>query len=425
MKRIFISYSAKKEGARQFVRDVAAAIDAASDEQGKPLFTALVDTKLREGFWRPVLYNWMVLCDAAVIVIDSDSPESVWLPREAMVFRVRKEMNRDFPIVPVLRGVTKEIFQTRAFADLGLNDLQYSEEATAETIVDKLKTMVPGFSAPKAVGRLAKLLKWPPDDPTRFDEARQLLDFEERTWFTTFSGEQEIAERLVGYGFRRGPFTAGGRPFPGARAIAALMLTMPEGNSRKIFDVLSPYWVDPSAGARLYRSLWGGTGVTALRMKLADQTGWPKQFWSCYLQHASSDRTNPPQNVELPLDDRGMGTAQDPLEESRQRVYGALWREALGRRGEPNATTDRKTIRDLCRDLPQEHVLWVHPDAQILPEHLIAIQNELPGLRIVLLCLDDRLKEMGQVHYIDCEEDTESSAFAELNAARALLRVRD
>src|SRR5438067_2035762 len=118
MKRIFISYSAKKEGARDFVRDAAASIDAAADANGNPLFTALVDTKLKDGFWRPVLYNWMVLCDAAVILIDSDSPESVWLPREAMVFRLRKELNKDFPIIPVLRGVTKEIFQSKAFVDL-------------------------------------------------------------------------------------------------------------------------------------------------------------------------------------------------------------------------------------------------------------------------------------------------------------------
>jgi hypothetical protein len=111
MKRIFVSYTAGKDETSTFVEEVYKAIDAATDVNGNARFVALVDRKLKEGFWRPVLYNWMVLCDAAVILIDRAAPESIWLPREAMVFRVRKEVDPNFHVIPVLRGVTKAIFR--------------------------------------------------------------------------------------------------------------------------------------------------------------------------------------------------------------------------------------------------------------------------------------------------------------------------
>jgi hypothetical protein len=95
----------------------------------------------------------MVLCDAAVILIDRAAPESIWLPREAMVFRVRKEIDPNFYVIPVLRGVTKAIFSTAAFVELGLNDLEYGEEATSRNIVTKLQTLLTADSPHPKVGK--------------------------------------------------------------------------------------------------------------------------------------------------------------------------------------------------------------------------------------------------------------------------------
>ncbi|MGH7341994.1 MAG: hypothetical protein ACREKH_16005, partial [Candidatus Rokuibacteriota bacterium] len=337
MKRIFVSYSASKDEASAFVRDVCQAIDDARDEQDAALFLAVVDTKLPEGFWRPVLYNWMVLCDAAVILIDGDSPESLWLPREAMVFRARKEIDPSFPIIPVLRGVDKTIFDTPAFKELGLGDLQYSENASPETIVAKLRQLVTSSAIPRELTQLEGLLKWAPEDSGRFDDARALLDFSERTWFSTFAPEREIAARLIGYGFRRGPFAAAGENYPGARALSAMKArALPADRLALITELLSAYWVDRAAGASLYLRLRHGRELVALRMHV-DREGWPEGLCADYLQQASTHRRSRFRRVALSPVDPHAGTGES-LEESRQRVYAALWNQIMLRAGEPNDT---------------------------------------------------------------------------------------
>jgi hypothetical protein len=427
MKRVFVSYSAKKEGARDFVREVVAAIDAPRDPNGAPLFTALVDLKLGEGFWRPVLYNWMALCDAAVIIIDNESPESVWLPREAMVFRLRKELNPAFPIIPVLRGVTKEVFQASAFLELGLNDLQYTEDATAATIVERLKAVVPETQAARCVADLAKQLKWIPEDPTRFDQVLPLLTSDGVGWFSTSSAEFEVAARLFGYGFRAGPFGSG-VTYPGPKAIKALLPEMPAGRSGRIFDILSTYWLDRAAGANLHLGLRRGASLIALRTNLADESGWPDQFIACYQRHVDLEHSASLTHVALPVVDPLAGSGPDSLEESRRRVYSALWRiVAPQSTAEPNAANDRSRIRKTCAARKGEVVLWVRHDVQIAPEQLLAVQDEIQGLRIVLLCTDDRLRGRPRIHYIqpDLEEEFERGALDELDVARTYIPMEN
>lgn len=424
MKRVFVSYTAGKDENSTFVEEVYKAIDAATDVNGNARFVALVDRKLKEGFWRPVLYNWMVLCDAAVILIDRAAPESIWLPREAMVFRVRKEVDPNFHVIPVLRGVTKAVFDTPAFVELGLNDLQYAEEATSRDIVTKLQTLLTTDSPHPKVGKLERLLRWPPEDSTRFDEARRLLDFDERTWFSTFSPEREIAARLLGYGFRKGPFGVNGCEYPGAYAIGAMKNTMPEGQERKIADMLAGYWVDRAAGAALYSALRHDMGLIALRMNLPEETGWPRQLWSSYLTEACSDgMLGVPKNWEVPPVSLTAGSADD-YAESQGRIYQVIWKGLNPQDGDkvPNES-DRATIRQTCAEVPGRIVVWAHEAAQINADHLIRIRTEIKGLRIVLLCSDDRLREKDQVHYLEPEltKEAEQTARREQNVAKALI----
>jgi hypothetical protein len=97
--KIFISHSSKDDDYAADVRDFLVAKLPAEDK-------VLIDMKrIKSGDdWCAVLYHWLAICDAAVILFNRKALTSPWVRREVNILLWRKALNQSFQIVPALLG---------------------------------------------------------------------------------------------------------------------------------------------------------------------------------------------------------------------------------------------------------------------------------------------------------------------------------
>jgi hypothetical protein len=409
-KRIFVSHSAKDDStAVAFLNQILEIIRSAKDAEGNPAFLALVDRDLTGGDqWRPVLYNWMLLCDAAIILLDPSSTSSRWVPREAMVFRWRQQVDPGFRVIPVLRDVTKDIFDDPAFREMGLGELNYENAADTAGIVAALDVVKP--SCDKRLGELANSLAVA--EPDRFLPARPLLGLDVHRFLTAFRPERAVAASLLGYGFRQGPFPPSNQYHPAAQALSQFDW-LDKAKVQKIFGLLCPYWVDRAAAANLYRALRVGT-VIALRLNLTHYD-WPARAVNAYIRQACSQGPNYRlEHIEAVTRTVGL---KGELTYARQCARNVLWTMVTHRHDIENY--DQGRVDNALKNRTGSVFLWASDEDHIKLEHLIQIQSEMPYLRIIYLCATEAYRSLPGVYYVvpELDPDVERDASSDLDSA--------
>ena len=236
-RRIFISHnSAHNAESRMFLDELIDALRIEKDQAGNRIFEVLVDRDLTAGQpWRGPLYTWMLLCHAAVLLIDKNTPDTTWVPREAMIFRWRKELDKSFDLLPVLRGVGKSILSESPFKEMGLEDLGFIAEDGTAPIVNALKKDVASWSD-RRLKKLENLLKL--NENAAYEEAQEILALgDEWGFLKAFQPHRSIAATLLGLGFRKGPFRPDAVDHPSARALKTLSDLLAAGRVERICEL--------------------------------------------------------------------------------------------------------------------------------------------------------------------------------------------
>jgi hypothetical protein len=399
-------------GGEQFLVDTVDAINSARDEAGNRLFVALVDREMERGeYWRGVLYNWMLLCDAAVVLIDGGSTRSTWVPREAMVFRWRKELDPSFHLLLVLRGVGKNILKQPPFCEMGLDDLNYEETVDPGAVVGALRRI----AMPSCDIRLAELaqhLGVTPSNPQRFDPVKDLLDLRIHPFLAAFAAERAVAASLLGFGFREQPRKNG--PFnPCAQALWQFSRWLEQGKLCQIFETVCTYWVDRAAAAGLFRG-FEQHRVVAVRVHV-ERDDWAQRAVTDHMGQAYSQKPRVCQLKHIEPVTRTAGMA-DEFSYARARVRTVLW-HLMHRPGEPG-DADQASI-DATFRRRDDLFLWAAETDQIRLEHLVQVQRQMPYLRVLYLYASDSCRGAPGVHYVEPEmdESTETAASVEIDTA--------
>jgi hypothetical protein len=97
--KVFISHSSKDDSYAASVRDLVVASLVPGDQ-------ALVDTAglVPGDDWCAVLYHWLAMCDAAVILFNRKALTSSWVRREVNILLWRHALCPSFRVVPALLG---------------------------------------------------------------------------------------------------------------------------------------------------------------------------------------------------------------------------------------------------------------------------------------------------------------------------------
>lgn len=120
---IFISYKRKHDDSEKVVRKLEKEL---SDD-----FEVLRDVNIEAGNrWTKELYNWVLNCDAAIIVVSKAANKADWCRREWAVLRARWEV-ADLPVIPVC--TEDEFFETGILDEIqGKKGLLSSDDIIAE-----------------------------------------------------------------------------------------------------------------------------------------------------------------------------------------------------------------------------------------------------------------------------------------------------
>jgi hypothetical protein len=112
--KVFISHSSRDDPYAAKVRDL---VVASLLPGGK----ALIDMEgLAPGDdWRAVLYHWLAMCDAAVILFNRNALTSTWVRREVNILLWRHALCPSFRVVPALLGtIGRKDLKDNEFGDV-------------------------------------------------------------------------------------------------------------------------------------------------------------------------------------------------------------------------------------------------------------------------------------------------------------------
>ncbi len=430
-RRIFISHNAKDDPeARAFLKDVIDAISAEKDEVSEPLFEVLVDRDLSAGEpWRKPLYTWMLLCDTAVMLLDEKSKDSRWMPREAMIFIWRRQLDPGFTLLPVLRDVTKDIFQLTPFTEMGVEELGNIACKGPAEIVRALKAQ----RSDSTDRRLGKLLHYlgpiePGHYPDGFMEAQQALGLGEQAGFLkAFSPDRAVAAALLGFGFRQGPLWKNGETYPSIAALDLLSDWLSRKSTlRPVCEALASYWVARDAGAALHHALnQTAPRVVAVPVHLGDQRGWTSRFIECHFAEAfAQDVKMRPKifRIHEVSHDNGMEPEVKIIERS---IRADLWaRIAPGTQWSWSEQDNRRLAQACTRDPRRpEFFFWATDLDPFQVESLVTVQKAMPYVRLIYLCDGDKRLEGNDICWIETglSADDEDAILADLDRVNATL----
>jgi hypothetical protein len=99
--RLFISHYAESPETQAALHDLEAKL--------KDHFDVLVDTqRLKDVGWQPLMYTWMDVAHAAVILISPEALDRPELATEVSILTARQMMDPHFRLLPLLAGVTSD-----------------------------------------------------------------------------------------------------------------------------------------------------------------------------------------------------------------------------------------------------------------------------------------------------------------------------
>jgi len=422
--RVFISHnSAHNPESRAYLDRLIAALEEEKDESDNRVFDVLVDRYLEEGqLWRGPLYSWMLLCDSAVMLIDKDSPDTTWLPREAMIFGWRRQLDPSFFLLPVLLGINKSIFEKPAFRDMGIGDIDYVASADPAKIVQILKKRVP-CSADRRLARMKDFLKR--SGESALEDALGILALGPNwSFLTRFDKGGTVAATLIGLGFRKGPFRQDQPDHPSARALRALSDWLDGGHKRRILQDLGSYFVTAEIGADIFHAT-KQKKVIALRVSRGEISGWPDRFIKSHLVEAFSQNVAyQPTAVRIaPLTPaNGM---DDELTCIRNAIRRGVWPEGAAADGVWTVEHEER-FQHRCAAgaaLP-EYFCWAMDRDPVRLETLVQVQQEMPYLRLIYLWTGEACPDHDAVYCLrkNLDPKDEKSALDETDTANSILR---
>jgi hypothetical protein len=154
--RVFISHSAHE----QLAGEVLEAVEKKLEKAG---FDVLVDRTRLEGgeFWRGAIANWIVVCHAAVGILDTRALESPWVRHEMSALSIRRQVDDRFKLLPVLLdGVDENALQGREWSPMDLADLQGVKRddpaEIAERVREKLEPLKDRYSGDSPIHALER-----------------------------------------------------------------------------------------------------------------------------------------------------------------------------------------------------------------------------------------------------------------------------
>lgn len=102
-RRIFISHSSHDDEWATSLRH-----HLVDEIERTPGLQALVDERRFEAgdLWRPILYRWLGIADAAVLLLSRQGLSSAWVRKEATVLMWRRDLGSGVKVVPVLLNIT-------------------------------------------------------------------------------------------------------------------------------------------------------------------------------------------------------------------------------------------------------------------------------------------------------------------------------
>ena len=424
--RIFISHNAsKRPKTAEFLTELDTTLKDQRGGDGERMFMPFVDRDLEPGApWRGVLYNWMSVCDIAIILLDEQTEHSQWVPREATIFVWRQYLDPTFKVIPILLdGISKEILFKPPFQDLGLNDSGFLECTQGAKVVEALRAE----PQPKNNHRLTQLEGLigtiePSVLRTFVTNSHELLDLEPSPFTAGLRTTRAIAANLLSYGFRKGPFKGTINTYPSAKALRILAMSGGDrGRVREIGEKIRFYWVDPLASVKLLNARkWRDreVKVIAIRMNI-ERPPWPEQVIHDYFAQAySQDRLNLCDLVRVePL---SMQTGCLPQsEELMDRVRLAVWRKYVHESEKDTPPSDNTWMAEYLQDREGEVYCWFVQSDPVKIDQVVEIQSKFPFLRMVYLCFNDSCLGRGDVEYLEPElvEKLEKAASQEIHTS--------
>ena len=198
--------------------------------------------------WRQEIHTWMGLCHSALVLFSPGvSARPDWVRKEAAILEWRQTLDPGFVLIPVLLPG----FAIDQLGQLGLNPvflqrLQLVEGDTADALFDQIKALLQPLlgkaqrDAPlrKLVNQLEALLG--SLTPAQCEDAVADLGGDVRPWSAQVSPQEHLARTLL-----EAPLD------DVVRVLAEAQFVLGRAGVLKVFDLLSAFWVQPEAAARL------------------------------------------------------------------------------------------------------------------------------------------------------------------------------
>jgi hypothetical protein len=384
--RIFISH-ASKDGVP----------DAPEPEPGTPAarlayarkVRGLIQARLRDSYevwldksdiqpgedWEAKLDDWLGTCDGAVILLDGESVNSLWVQKEATVVAWRRDSGSGVVVIPVFLGDFKaEDLDGTLLSKLNLPVSQAARSETrgmADGDAERLATQVrksfcdliePLAETPMEawIAQVRARVREVNDDGL-LAQAAEELGITREQWLQRRTGGASLVAAIA-----QGLLTS--EQVVIVQALNKLRRGLKDDEFRQLWELVRPAWVDPSAAEHLRSALRDDPRHLALLSASRERI---------VRDHVDRAMWRGLENSQYLL--IGLPTGTDPVEEGRAQLL-----ETVVNR-EPTLDLvwpdDKEEVEDVIRAAKKERVAVFGPDPK--PELVAKIRDDYAPLEVV------------------------------------------
>ena len=296
--KLFISHSTKTDENKEILKQICEALDLKNDGYG---FKVLVDKEIKpDTEWFPCLYEYMMECHAAVILLSNAALESEWVKAEAAVLCARRRSHKGFKLilVPLDDVSAQQLDNHPFFKAIRLADFQtIQDRGDVEKIItgigDSLKELkeLQSVQTPfdEMTIRIREILTPIKNaTPEALERAINLINPE----FRLIS--DDLADSLARVFLRDSQ-----KVFENIKTLfIELSHLINKDQANKILDIVKGYWVHPKAAALLSRARIEQQAVAINSSYVSEFTGdcyarqaWPAPSHYKLVSASSDDRT--------------------------------------------------------------------------------------------------------------------------------------
>ncbi|MGK0439137.1 MAG: hypothetical protein ACJATK_002095 [Paracoccaceae bacterium] len=247
--KVFISYKNGHQGSEAFIADVEAELTAD--------FELLRDATMPVGKrWTRELYDWLLGCDAAIIVLSKEANQSDWCRREWAVLVARWEI-KGIPVIPVC--MEDSFFETGILDDIQGTKGFLLRHNAINKIKDSLKEITSSsMTADDFLAAHQGWLSWQYNDAPVFQrEPYSLAD----VYIESECGElswQQIKDDKVD-------------PFAEKTGLDSQNKTQKSGGREPLLDTVMAKLADPDFNELITVQAGPGAGKSAFTLRLAHE----------------------------------------------------------------------------------------------------------------------------------------------------------